>query len=53
MDVRTRIACLVFAVGVSVTGAAAAPDAPAKRRPLSDFLNNQGTTNIFVPPVPD
>jgi hypothetical protein len=30
-----------------------APKAIAGARPLSDFLNAQGTTNIFVPPVPD
>jgi hypothetical protein len=29
------------------------PGAIAGARPLSDFINAQGTTNIFIPPVPD
>jgi hypothetical protein len=48
-----RIACLAVAIAASVIGLAAAPDGPAKNRPLSDFLNTQGSTNINVPPVPD
>jgi hypothetical protein len=27
--------------------------APAQQRPLADFLDTQGTTTFFVPPVPD
>jgi hypothetical protein len=53
MDVRPRIACLALAIAASVTAVSAAPDGPTKQRPLTDFLNTQGTTNINVPPVPD
>lgn len=32
---------------------AVGPSTQAVQRPLSDFLDAQGSTNIFVPPVPD
>jgi hypothetical protein len=28
-------------------------DGPARQRPLSDFLDTQGSQNLFIPPVPD
>jgi hypothetical protein len=34
-------------------GATAWADAPAKRLPLSAFLDTQGSDNIYIPPVPD
>ena len=43
------IALFLLALG----GVAFVPNAMAAARPLSDFLNTQGTTSLFVPPVPD
>ncbi|MGE0886684.1 MAG: hypothetical protein AB7P14_24355 [Blastocatellales bacterium] len=43
---------LVLATGI-ITSIAPLQAMQATRRPLSDFINTQGTTNIFVPPVPD
>lgn len=42
----------LFAVA-ALLGAASAGTVSAAPRPLSDFLSAQGSTNIFVPPVPD
>jgi hypothetical protein len=49
---RNTFAAIVFVIGmtVSVTPLQAMQ---ATQRPLSDFISTQGTTNIFVPPVPD
>jgi len=37
---------------LTLAGSASA-SMPARVRPLSDFTSTQGTTNIFIPPVPD
>ncbi len=48
---RVRIRSLIAAVALAITtGIVTASAAP---RPLSDFLSAQGSTNFFVPPVPD
>ena len=36
-----------------VAQAGPAPDAGCSKRPLTDFLDAQGTTTLFFPPVPD
>lgn len=55
MPTRARIrAPILVALAVPLLLASLlAPPVSAGQRPLSDFLNAQGTTNIFVPPVPD
>jgi len=34
-------------------GATAWADGPARQRPLSDFLETQGSQSIYIPPVAD
>jgi hypothetical protein len=51
---RTRKVNLLAAAIVALTvGTTALADGPAKQLPLSDFLDTQGSTTIFNPPVPD
>lgn len=38
---------------VALMFVAGSADAKARQRPLSDFLDAQGTTSFFIPPVPD
>ncbi len=45
--IRSLVAVIALVACTGVFTASAGP------RPLSDFLNTQGSTNIFVPPVPD
>ena len=44
---------LTPAIPATVVGATAAAQGLAGKRPLSDFLDTQGSQAIFVPPVPD
>src|SRR5262245_31997905 len=52
---RSRATYLSVAFGffLVVVGTLLATEATAGSRPLSDFVNAQGTTNVFIPPVPD
>jgi hypothetical protein len=43
----------IVALMLLMFGATASAGGPATQRPLSDFLSTQGSTNIFIPPVPD
>ena len=43
---------LVASTGTAITQSGRGGGAPV-HRPLSDFLNAQGSTNIFIPPIPD
>jgi len=50
----TRHPSLLAAALVTLLfSATALADGPAKKLPLSAFLNTQGSTNDFIPPVPD
>jgi hypothetical protein len=46
------VAVAAYAVGFTAEPAAAAGNGTV-HRPLSDFLSTQGTTSVFIPPVPD
>ena len=52
---RSARGVLALAAAACILGGAATARAslPVRQRPLSDFLSTQGTTNIFIPPVPD
>jgi hypothetical protein len=54
--IRTVRAVLIpyaTAIVALMLGATALADGPAKRLPLSAFLDTQGSQNIYIPPVPD
>lgn len=53
MKIGTHSTILAAVVVATTFGTPASADGPAKRRPLSDFLNTQGSLNIYIPPVPD
>jgi hypothetical protein len=48
MKARIRCAFLAVAIVALTFGATASADRPAKKRPLSDFLNTQGESMPFV-----
>ncbi len=50
---KTSLDLVVVAIVAMMFGATAWADGPATQRPLADFLSTQGSTNIFIPPVPD
>jgi len=55
VEVVAVMAVAACAGGFTVEPAAAATNATNRtvHRPLSDFLSTQGTTSVFIPPVPD
>lgn len=53
MKVGRRYPFFAAAIAALMFGATASADGPARKRPLSDFLNTQGSQNIYIPPVPD
>ena len=44
---------VVVAIVALLFGATALADGPARQRPLLDFLDTQGSTSIYIPPVAD
>jgi hypothetical protein len=52
-NVKANLNLLVVAIVALMFGATASADGAARKRPLSDFLDAQGTQSIFIPPVPD
>jgi hypothetical protein len=53
MNRKPNMSLLAVAIVALTFGAAALADGPARQRLLSDFLDTQGSTTIFNPPVPD
>jgi len=50
---KSSLNLLSVAAVALMFGATALADGPATQLPLSAFLDTQGSTNIFIPPVPD
>jgi hypothetical protein len=48
-----KLQASAVAIAALTFGGAAMGDGPAKKLPLSAFLDTQGSQNIYVPPVPD
>src|SRR5438093_2524310 len=53
MNRKPKVSLLAAAIVALTFGATALADGPARQLPLSDFLDTQGSTTIFNPPVPD
>jgi len=53
MNPKPRVHVLAAAIVALTFGATALADGPAKQLPVSAFLDTQGSTTIFNPPVPD
>ena len=50
---KANLKLFAVAIVALMFGATAFAGGPAIQRRLSDFLSTQGSTNIFIPPVPD
>ena len=50
---KANLKLFAVAIVTLMFGATAFAGGPATQRPLSDFLSTQGSTSIFIPPVPD
>src|SRR6266498_1578386 len=50
---KANLKLFAVAIVTLMFGATAFAGGSATQRPLSDFLSTQGSTNIFIPPVPD
>lgn len=48
-----NLSLLAIATVALMIGATAWADGPAKKLPLSAFLDTQGSQNVYIPPVPD
>lgn len=48
-----RLIASVLVLPLALFAGSAWADGPARKRPLSDFLDAQGSHSIFIPPVPD
>ena len=53
MNPKRKVNLLAAAIVALTFGATALADGPAKHLPVSDFVDTQGSTTIFNPPVPD
>ena len=52
-NVKPNLKLLTVAIAALLISAVASADGPAKKLPLSAFLDTQGSQNIYIPPVPD
>jgi hypothetical protein len=51
--IHTRLGTVAVAILALALSAMAAAGGQARQRPLSDFLDAQGSQSVFIPPVPD
>ena len=51
--ILVKLQTSAVAIAALTFGGAAMGDGPAKKLPLSAFLDTQGSQNIYIPPVPD
>ena len=50
---KANVNLLAVAIVALLFGATAVADGPTRQRPLSDFLDTQGSQSTFIPPVAD